>query len=114
MKIVVYLATAVLLSSPLAAQALAPATGAFASKDVRFDVRGAVAFTAPSASITGKTALLVVVSNARINSRVLADFIDRRLAVEKIVKDDETAGCVLRVHAGGTIPGPELRFRVRQ
>lgn len=92
MKLTLLVAAAMLVPGPVAAQETAPqASGKFASRDITFDVAGGIAFNGPSFLNKGETAILVVVSNARLNSGALADFVDRKRAVEKLIKDDETA-----------------------
>jgi hypothetical protein len=64
--------------------------GTFASKDQKFDVAGGVAFNDRS-NLDGETpVILVAISNTGLNVDAIADFVDRRRAIEQLVKDAET------------------------
>jgi hypothetical protein len=67
------------------------AKGTFKSKDVGFNVASAVAWNGPSFFEKKDPALIVAISNARVAAGGIADFLDRRRAFEKLIKDDETA-----------------------
>jgi hypothetical protein len=72
------------------AQSDAPLKGWFSSKGAKFQVGGGVAFTGKS-NLDGSTPVLfVVITNTRLNIPAVADFVDRRRAIEQLVKDDET------------------------
>jgi hypothetical protein len=72
------------------AQARPPATGTFTSRGAGFTVAGAVAFTGTS-SLDGETPVLVVaISNTGLNAEAIGDFVDRRRAIERLVRDDQT------------------------
>jgi hypothetical protein len=74
----------------LIAQTSAPLSGTFASKGATFKVGGGIAFAGKS-SLDGQTpVILVAVTNTKLNVEGLADFIDRKRAIEHLIKDDET------------------------
>jgi len=108
MKTIALAAATVLVSVSLGAQS--PVSGSFTSKDVTFDVAGAVAFNGPSALDKDNPAILVVVSNDRLNAGALADFVDRKLAVEKLIKDDKTAVVYLEFTPQGKYRGLSYYF----
>jgi len=108
MKTIALAAATVLASVALGAQS--PVSGSFTSKDVTFEVAGAVAFNGPSALDKDNPAILVVVSNDRLNSGALADFVDRKLAVEKLIKDDKTAVVYLEFTPQGKYRGLSYYF----
>jgi hypothetical protein len=64
--------------------------GTFISKDSKFDVAGGVAFNDRSSLDRETPVILVAISNTRLNVDAIADFVDRRRAIEQLVKDDET------------------------
>ena len=71
--------------------AQAPAfTGTFISKDAKFTVAGGVAFNDQSSLDSESPVILVAISNTRLNVEAIGDFVDRRRAIEQLVKDDET------------------------
>lgn len=106
MRTIAFVAAAIAASTvPWVQQKAAPAAGTFTSKDVTFDVAGAAAFTGVSPLDKDQPAILVVVSNARLNGDALADFVDRRLAVEKLIKDDKTAVVYLEFTPQGRFRG---------
>jgi hypothetical protein len=72
-------------------RAQAPAiTGTFISKDAKFTVAGGVAFNHKSSLDSESPVILVAISNTRLNVEAIGDFVDRRRAIEQLVKDDET------------------------
>jgi hypothetical protein len=111
MRALVLFAAVVTASGSLGAQhTAAPAAGTFTSKDVAFDVAGAVAFNGPSSLDKAEPAILVVVSNTGLNGDALADFVDRKLAVEKLIKDDKTAVVYLEFTPQGRYRGLSYYF----
>jgi hypothetical protein len=65
-------------------------SGKFSSKGATFEIRGGVAFNGKS-SLDGETpVILVAISNTKLNVEAVADFVDRKRAIEQLVKDDET------------------------
>jgi len=75
---------------PAAAQSPPRATGTFASKGITFKVAGAVAFPGTSHMDRTTPVILVAISNTGLNTDAVADFVDRKRAIEKLIKDDET------------------------
>src|SRR5262245_55584990 len=67
------------------------ATGGFESQEVSFNVQSAIAFVGPSVRDNMQQMLIVVISNAWIDPDGIADFLDRRRAVDRLLKDGETA-----------------------
>jgi hypothetical protein len=76
--------------SAVPALAQAPASGTFSSRGVSFKVAGGVAFPGRS-SLDGQTPVVIVaISNTGLNAEAIGDFVDRKRAIERLVKDDET------------------------
>lgn len=78
------------VAAPAAAQAPTKVSGTFTSKDVSFRVAGAVAFNGKSHMNGTTPVVLVAISNTGLNADAVADFVDRKRAIEKLIKDDET------------------------
>ena len=86
------------------------AKGTFKSKDVSFAVASAVAWNGPSLLEKKDPALIVAISNARITANAIADFLDRKRAFEKLIKDDETAVVYLEFSTQGRYRGLSYYF----
>jgi len=111
MRMTACVAATVLASVSLCAQPAAPpVSGSFTSRDVTFDVAGAVAFNGASAMDKANAAILVAISNDRLNAGALADFVDRKLAVEKLIKDEKTAVVYLEFTPQGRFRGLSYYF----
>jgi len=82
------LVAACVMAIPAAWAETDAASGEFTSQSTRLVVHGAVAFRGKS-SLDGD-ALIVAVSNARLKTDMVAEYYDRRRAIERHVKDDET------------------------
>lgn len=82
-------AAVVLAASGLAA-AQGPAKGTFQSQSITFDIGGAIAFNGTSSLNKDEPAIVVAVSNQRL-APTLGDYVDRRRAIDSLVKDDKTA-----------------------
>lgn len=82
------LVAACFAAAPVHAAESDGASGDFTSQSAHLIVHGAVAFR--GTSFLDGDALIVAVSNARLKSDVIADYYDRRRAIERHVKDDET------------------------
>ncbi len=80
----------VLTVSHAFAQTAPPVKGMFTSKDANFEIGGGVAFNGKSSLDPDTPVILVVISNARLNADAIGDFVDRKRAIEKLVKDDQT------------------------
>jgi hypothetical protein len=77
-------------SGALVAQTRVPVSGTFSSRGATFKVAGGVAFTGKS-NLDGQTpVILVAISNTKLNVEAVADFVDRKRAIEQLIKDDET------------------------
>jgi hypothetical protein len=91
MRIVPFaLLAAVLAGSHLVAQTSATLKGKFSSKGAAFEIGGGVAFTGKSSMDPETAVILVAISNTALNADAIADFVDRKRAIEKLVKDDQT------------------------
>ncbi len=77
------------VGAAIAADAPDTAGGTFKSKAVTLEIRSAIAFKAKS-SLGSDDALIVAVTNATMHADALADYYDRRRAVDKRIKDDDT------------------------
>jgi hypothetical protein len=86
---IVLLAAALYVAYPVA-QTGNGVTGKFSSKGVQFEVKGGVAFTGKSSFDSEMAVILVAITNTGLSVEAIADFVDRKRAIEKLVKDDET------------------------
>jgi hypothetical protein len=111
--------TAVLLAAPFstlpaAAQPAAPpaatATGSFRSQGTTLDVQGGVAFRGKS-FFDQSDALIVAVANSRIKADALAAYYDRRRAIEKHVRDEDTGVVYFEFRPDGRYRGLSYYFR---
>jgi hypothetical protein len=92
------------------AQSGTPLKGTFSSKGSKFQVGGGVAFTGTS-SLDGQTpVILVVITNTGLNAEAVADFVDRKRAIEHLVKDDETPIVYLEFAQDGKWRGVSYYF----
>jgi hypothetical protein len=104
------LGTAITGASVLAADPMAPsAKGQFSSSGVTLDAKSAVAFKDKS-FLGGDDVLVVAVTNARINADALAEFHDRRRAVEKRIKDSDTGVVYFEFRPDGSFRGVSYYF----
>jgi hypothetical protein len=104
------LGTAMTVGSVPAADLPAPsARGKFSSSGVTLDAKSAVAFKDKS-FLGGDDALIVAVTNARINADALAEFHDRRRAVEKRIKDSDTGVVYFEFRPDGSFRGVSYYF----
>jgi hypothetical protein len=85
------------------------AHGTFASKALRLEVKSAIAFRGRS-FLGSDQALIVAVSNARMHGEALADYYDRRRAVEKRIRDDETGVVYFEFRRDGSYRGLSYYF----
>ena len=90
------------VGAAIAADAPDTAGGTFKSKAVTLEIRSAIAFKAKS-SLGSDDALIVAVTNATMHADALADYYDRRRAVEKRIKDDDTGVVYFEFRPDGTI-----------
>src|SRR5262245_16907843 len=97
----------------LASHALAqtsPLTGTFSSKGASFKIAGGIAFNGKSNLDPDTPVILVAISNVALNVDGLADFVDRKRAIEKLVKDDETGVVYLEFTREGRWRGLSYYF----
>ena len=102
---------ALLLLTPHAVAADDPdtATGTFKSQATTLEVRSAVAFRGRSFLDKGD-ALIVAVSNVRLNASAIANYIDRRRVMDARVKDEQTGVVYFEFKADGTYRGMSYYF----
>lgn len=92
------------------AQSDTPLKGTFSSRGAKFQIGGGVAFTGTS-NLDGKTpVILVAITNTRLNVSAVADFVDRKRAIEHLVKDDETPIVYLEFASDGRWRGISYYF----
>src|SRR5262245_33618877 len=65
-------------------------SGNFSSKSVSFKIAGGIAFKGQDSLDPDTPMIVVAISNVSLNVEGLSDFVDRKRAIEKLVKDDET------------------------
>jgi predicted SnoaL-like aldol condensation-catalyzing enzyme len=85
------------------------AKGTFKSQNDTLELRSALAFRGKSI-FEKDDALIVAVTNARVNAAALAEYYDRRLAIEKGVKDAETAVVYFEFRPDGRYRGLSYYF----
>jgi hypothetical protein len=88
--LIVLLAAVACAAGPVVAQTGNAVSGKFSSKGVQFDVKGGVAFTGTSSFDSQVAVILVAITNTGLSVEAIADFVDRKRAIEQLVKDDET------------------------
>jgi hypothetical protein len=99
-----------LVSHAGVAQTRVPLSGTFSSKGATFKIAGGVAFNGKS-SLDGQTpVILVAISNTKLNVDAIADFVDRKRAVEHLIKDDETPVVYLEFTPQGKWRGVSYYF----
>jgi len=104
------LAVLSLLAAPaLAAEEPNTAAGTFKSQSITMDVRSAVAFRGRSSLDKGE-ALIVAVSNARLNAEAIANYVDRRRVMDARVKDNESGVVYFEFRPDGTYRGLSYSF----
>jgi len=86
------------------------ARGAFHSGTIGLDVRSAIAFRGRSFLRPDDDAFIVAVTNARMHGEALADYYDRRRAVEKRIRDDETGVVYFESRPDGSYRGLSYYF----
>jgi hypothetical protein len=88
LKIAALVIVVLAVSGPALAQE--SGTGTFKSQSVSFELGGAIAFRGTSSLNKAEPAIIVAVSNRRLVA-TLSDFIDRRRAIETLVRNENTA-----------------------
>ena len=113
MRLVVYTCVAAFaagsaLDSP-AAGAPDIAHGTFQSQAITLEVRSAIAFKGKS-YLGSDPALIVAVTNAKVHGDALADYYDRKRAVEKRIKDADTGVVYFEFRPDGSYRGLSYYF----
>jgi hypothetical protein len=80
-----------------------PASGEFISQSARLGVHGAVAFR--GRSLLYGEAIVVAVSNAPLKPEAIADYFDRRRAIDRHVKDGQTGVVYFEFSSDGRYRG---------
>jgi len=113
MRLVVYICVAAFVASTASAAAAADAPdsarGVFKSQAITLEIRSAIAFKGKS-SLGSDDALIIAVTNATVHGAALADYYDRRRAVEKRVRDGDTGVVYFEFRPDGTYRGLSYYF----
>jgi hypothetical protein len=96
-------------ATALAAGAEDTARGSFKSKTITLQTKSAIAYRGKS-FLGGGDALIVVVTNARLNPQALSEYYDRRRVVEKRIRDEETGVVYLEFRPDGSYRGLSYHF----
>jgi hypothetical protein len=86
------------------------ASGTFKSRDITMGVKSAVAYRAKSTFDKDRDVIVVAITNARIKADKLAEYVDRGLAIDKRIKDDETGIVNLEFQPDGKYRGLSYYF----
>lgn len=92
----------------LAANAPGTAKGSFKSQGVTMEVKSAIAYRGKS-FFDKKDALIVAITNAQMTDGIV-DYYDRRLALDKRIKDEQTGLVYLEFKPDGTFRGFSYYF----
>jgi len=95
-------------STALAADVPGTAKGTFRSQGITMEVKSAIAYRGKSI-FDKKDALIVAITNARMTDAI-ADYYDRRLALDKRIKDQETGIVYLEFRPDGNYRGLSYYF----
>lgn len=106
---VIFVCALLRFGSALAADAPDTAKGTFKSKSVTLAAKSAIAYKGKS-FLGGEDALIVAVTNARVNADALAEYYDRRRVIEKRIRDDETGVVYFEFRADGSFRGLSYYF----
>ena len=113
MKPVIYICFAAFVAgtAPEAPAAEPPdiAHGTFKSQAITVEVRSAIAFKGKS-YLGSDEVLIVAVTNAKVHGDALADYYDRKRAVEKRIKDDDTGVVYFEFRPDGSYRGLSYYF----
>lgn len=96
--------------SPLEAQEQGKADGRFQSKDSWFNAGGSYAFPTEEVGMSGEPGILVAVSNARFVPQYIDYYWDRKNAIDRFFKDDQTAVVYFHFDTEGKYKGLEYYF----
>src|SRR5262245_45773661 len=89
MRTIAFVCTWIVASAGAAVAGGDTAKGTFTSQGVCMEVKGAVAFRGTS-FLDRRPVLIVAVSNARLQPEAIGDYFDRKVAIDRRLKDDET------------------------
>ena len=103
------IAVLVLLAGPSLAADPPTAVGVFKSQDITMEVKSAVANRGKSLFDEGR-ALIVAVSNAKMNGDAVADYVDRRRAIEQRIVDAKNGVVWLEFRPDGAFRGMSYHF----
>lgn len=95
---------------PLEAQEAGKAEGRFQSQDSWFNAGGSYAFPTDEVGMSGEPGILVAVSNARFVPQYIDYYWDRKNAIERFFKDDQTAVVYFHFDSEGKYKGLEYYF----
>lgn len=95
---------------PLEAQEAGKAEGRFQSQDSWFNAGGSYAFPTDEVGMSGEPGILVAVSNARFVPQYIDYYWDRKNAIERFFKDDQTAVVYFHFDPDGHYKGLEYYF----
>ena len=110
MKTVLAATLLVTLVAGAASAQTATLKGRFTSKNVTFDIAGGIAFIGKSSLDSETPVILVAVTNTGLNTDEVANFVDRKRALERLVKDDETPIVYLEFSPDGRWRGLSYYF----
>jgi hypothetical protein len=88
-------------------------SGAFRSKSINMPIQTAIAFRGKSL-LDKSDVIVVAVTNAKMHADAMAQYYDRRRAVDRRINDSDTPGRLLRVQAGRQLPGLLVLLRLGQ
>jgi hypothetical protein len=105
----VFLSLGLLAVPAFAVDSPGTASGAFKSQAIVLEAKSAVAFHGKSLQGDG-TALIVALSNVRLNADAIADYVDRRRVIETRVKDGQTGVVYFEFRPDGSFRGMSYDF----
>lgn len=95
---------------PLEAQEAGKAEGRFQSKDSWFNAGGSYAFPTDEVGMSDEPGILVAVSNAEFRPQYIDYYWDRKNAIDRFFKDDQTAVVYFHFDTEGKYKGLEYYF----
>jgi hypothetical protein len=107
-RIVAAVSLALASVASLAANVAGTASGSFRSEGVTMEVKSAIAYRGKS-FLDRKDALIVAVTNAQMTDGI-ADYYDRRLALDKRIRDERTGVVFLEFRPDGAYRGVSYYF----
>src|SRR5262245_44729668 len=109
MRTIAFVCTWIVASAGAAVAGGDTAKGTFTSQGVCMEVKGAVAFRGTS-FLDRRPVLIVAVSNARLQPEAIGDYFDRKLAIDRRLKDDETGVVYVEFRPDGRYHGISYYF----